>query len=137
MSKGAERRGPRFVANSDLIMPRAAFAEQIALLCSAVLCAFVTGVTLLLIGSSGVLCVGGKTGGRERSNNTCRKRKKKESNNTQQHILYPVLLYVRKKAHSEANCPVVLSCAVCFCDRCYVLIGSTGVICVGVKTGGA
>ena len=35
----------------------------------------------------------------------------------------------------RANCPVVLSCAVCFCYRCYVLIGSTGVICVGEKTG--
>ena len=35
----------------------------------------------------------------------------------------------------RANCPVVLSCAVCFCYRCYVLIGSTGVICVGGKTG--
>ena len=87
------------------------------------------------IGSSGVLCVGEKTGGRERSNNTCRKIKKQGSN-TQQHILYPVLLYVRKKAHSAANCPVVLSCAVCFCCRCYVLIGSTGVICLGEKTGG-
>ena len=53
--KGAERRGPRFGANSDLIMPRAACAEQIALL-------------------------------------------------------------------------VVLSCAVCFCYRCYVLIASMGVI---------
>ena len=31
---------------------------------------------------------------------------------------------------------VVLSCAVCFCYRCYVLIGSTGVICVWEKTGG-
>ena len=36
--KGAEIRGPRLGANSDLIMPRAACAEQIALLCSAVLC---------------------------------------------------------------------------------------------------
>ena len=35
----------------------------------------------------------------------------------------------------RASCPAVLSCAVCFCYRCYVLIGSTGVICVGEKTG--
>ena len=54
----------------------------------------------VLIGSTGVICVGEKTGGRERSN-TCRKRKKKSS--TQQHVLYPVLLYVRKKAHSAAR----------------------------------
>ena len=51
-----------------------------------------------LIGSTGVICVGEKTGGRERSN-TCRKRRKQKSI-TQQHVLYPVLLYVRKKAHS-------------------------------------
>ena len=31
---------------------------------------------------------------------------------------------------------IVLSCAVCFRYRCYVLIGSTGVICVGEKTEG-
>ena len=43
--KGAERRDPLFGANSDLIMPRAACAEQIALLCSAVLCAFITTVS--------------------------------------------------------------------------------------------
>ena len=55
----------------------------------------------VLIGSTGVICVGEKTGGCERSN-TCRKRKKKK--NTQQHVLlYPVLLYVRKKAHSAAR----------------------------------
>ena len=35
----------------------------------------------------------------------------------------------------QSKLPVVLSCAVCFCYRCYVLIGSTGVICVGEKTG--
>ena len=78
-------------------MPRAACAEQIALLCSAVLCAFVTGVTFYRQ-YRGIL--GEKTGGRERSN-TCRKKKKKSS--TQQHVLYPVLLYVRKKAHSAAR----------------------------------
>ena len=55
----------------------------------------------VLIDSSGVICVGEKTGGRERSN-TCRKRKKKTSS-TQKHVLYPVLLYVRKKAHSAAR----------------------------------
>ena len=54
----------------------------------------------VLIGSTGVLCVGEKTGGRKRSN-TCRKRKRKSS--TQQHVLYPVLLYVRTKAHSAAR----------------------------------
>ena len=41
-----------------------------------------------------------------------------------------------KSCLCRANCPVVLGCAVCFCYRCYVLIGSTGVICVGEKTGG-
>ena len=40
-----------------------------------------------------------------------------------------------KSCLCRANCPVVLSCAVCFCYRCYVLIGSTGVICVGEKQG--
>ena len=54
----------------------------------------------VLIGSTGVICVGGKTGGRERSN-TCREIKKKK--NSTQHVLYPVLLYVRKKAHSAAR----------------------------------
>ena len=55
----------------------------------------------VLIGSTGGLCVREKTGGRERSN-TCRKRKKK-TNGTEQHVLYPVLLYVRNKAHSAAQ----------------------------------
>ena len=55
----------------------------------------------LLIGSTGVICVGEKTGDRERLN-TCRKKRKKTSS-TQQHVLYPVLLYVRKKAHSAAR----------------------------------
>ena len=55
----------------------------------------------VLIGSTGVICVGEKTGGREISN-TCRKRKKEKSS-TQQHVLYPVLLCVRKKAHSAAR----------------------------------
>ena len=41
-----------------------------------------------------------------------------------------------KSCLCRANCPVVLSCAVCFCYRCYVLIGNMGVICVGEKTGG-
>ena len=41
-----------------------------------------------------------------------------------------------KSCLCRANCPVVVSCAVCFCYRCYVLIGSTGVFCVGEKTGG-
>ena len=40
-----------------------------------------------------------------------------------------------KSCLCRANCPVVLSCAVFFCYRCYLLIGSTGVICVGEKTG--
>ena len=31
-----------------------------------------------------------------------------------------------KSCLCRANCPVVLSCAVCFSYRCYVLIGSTG-----------
>ena len=39
-----------------------------------------------------------------------------------------------KSCSCRASCPVVLSCAVCFWYRCYVLIGSTGVICVGEKT---
>ena len=41
-----------------------------------------------------------------------------------------------KSCLCRANCPVVLSCAVCFCYRCCVLIGSTGVICLGEKTWG-
>ena len=53
----------------------------------------------VLIGSTGVIRVGEKTGSRERSN-TCRKRKK---NSTQQYVVNPVLLYVRKKAHSAAR----------------------------------
>ena len=56
----------------------------------------------VLIGSRGVICVGEKTGARERSN-TCRKRKKNKSSTSQQHVLQPVLLYVRKKAHSAAR----------------------------------
>ena len=39
-----------------------------------------------------------------------------------------------KSCLCRENCPVVLSCAVCFYYRC--LIGSMGVICVGEKTGG-
>ena len=39
-----------------------------------------------------------------------------------------------KSCFCRANCPVVLSCAVCFYYRC--LIGSMGIICVGEKTGG-
>ena len=56
----------------------------------------------VLTGSTGVICMGEKTGARERSN-ICRKRKKKKSSKSQQHVLYPVLLYVRKKAHSAAR----------------------------------
>ena len=42
-----------------------------------------------------------------------------------------------KSCLCRASClVVVLSCAVCFCYRCYVLIGSAGVLCVGEKTGG-
>ena len=41
-----------------------------------------------------------------------------------------------KSCLCRANCPVMLSCAVCFGYRCYVLIGSTGVLRVGGKTGG-
>ena len=40
-----------------------------------------------------------------------------------------------KSYFCRASCPVVLSCAVCFCYRCCVLIGSTGVICMGKKQG--
>ena len=42
-----------------------------------------------------------------------------------------------KSCSCRVNCPVVLSDAVCFCYRCYVLIGSTGVICVMGKKQGA
>ena len=41
-----------------------------------------------------------------------------------------------KSCLCRANCLVVLSCAVCFCYRRYVLICSTGVLCVGGKTEG-
>ena len=41
-----------------------------------------------------------------------------------------------KSCLCQANYPVVLSCAVCFSYRCYVLIGSTGALLVGDKTGG-
>ena len=41
-----------------------------------------------------------------------------------------------KSCLCRANCPAVVSCAVCFCYRCYVLIGSTGIICVGENAGG-
>ena len=41
-----------------------------------------------------------------------------------------------KSCLCRSNRPVVLSCAVCFCYQCCVLIGSTGVLCVGEKTGG-
>ena len=44
-------------------------------------------------------------------------------------------IWYAKSCLCRANCPVVLSCVVCFCYRCYVLIGSTGVICVGEKQG--
>ena len=40
-----------------------------------------------------------------------------------------------KSCLCKANCLVVLSCVVCFWYRCYVLIGGTGVLCVGEKTG--
>ena len=40
-----------------------------------------------------------------------------------------------KSCLCRANCPVVLSCAVYFCYRCHVLVGTTGVICVGRKQG--
>ena len=50
--------------------------EQISLLCLAVLCAF--GYRCyVLIGSTGVICVGEKIGGRERSN-TCRKKREEK-----------------------------------------------------------
>ena len=39
-----------------------------------------------------------------------------------------------KSCLCRANCPV--AAVLCACYRCYVLIGSTGVICVGEKTGG-
>ena len=55
----------------------------------------------VLIVSTWVICMGEKTGARERSN-TCRKRKKKKSSTSQQHALYPGMLYVQKKAHSSA-----------------------------------
>ena len=42
-----------------------------------------------------------------------------------------------KSCLCRANCPVVLSCAVRFCYRCYVLIGSTGVLSVWGKKQGA
>ena len=73
-------------------MPRAACAEQIALLCSAVLCAFVTGVTW-----------GKKQGAVKDQIHAEKEKRGKVVLRTQQHALYPVLLYVRKKAHSAAT----------------------------------
>ena len=55
----------------------------------------------ILIGSTGVLCVGEKTGGRERSNT--REKREREKSSTQRHVLYPVLLYFPKEAHSAAR----------------------------------
>ena len=57
----------------------------------------------VLIGSTGVTCVGEKTRGRERSNTCTRRKRKNKKSSTQQHVLYPVVLYVRKKAHSTAQ----------------------------------
>ena len=78
-------------------MPRAACAEQIALLCSAVLCAFDTGVTFWSAVRG--YFAWGKKQGAVKDQIHVEKEEKKVVPGTQQHVL----LYVRKKAHSAAR----------------------------------
>ena len=101
--KGTERRRP-------MIWCKQRFDNAKSCLCRAS-CPVVLGCAVcfccrcyVLIGSTGVFCVGEKTGARERSN-TCKKRKRRKvaHHNNTTYVLYPVLLYVRKKAHSAAR----------------------------------
>ena len=88
--KGAERKDPRFGANSDLIMPNAACVEQIAL--PRAVCLSAVSRSDRQYGCN--LRAGGNMG---TERDEMKKRKEKKRVHTQR-VLFVVLLYARNKA---------------------------------------
>ena len=83
--KGAERRGPRFGANSEFVMPRAVCAELIALCCA---------VCLLAVSRSDRQCWCNLRGGRNRGTERDRLKKKQKYEYTTRTYRYLVLRFI-------------------------------------------